>query len=166
MGKFISLAAILLAVSTLGLCGCSKPEQGSDKANAALRAEVKEILETIHSVDKDTLSPVDRGDIVNSDILEIIRKYNRLCELTGISFYSWVLSSPGTDPASQERFKKLTETNPKLIPFYAEDEVSGTLYFAAPPEQEFIIKKYKDWFAKNGETFDFYALQKARTKQE
>jgi DNA-binding transcriptional LysR family regulator len=45
------------------------------------------------------------------------------------------------------------------------DEISGNIYFAPPPEQEFIINKFKTWFAKNGETFDFYALQQARIKK-
>ena len=85
--------------------------------------------------------------------------------MTGVNFFSWVLSDPNSPFFTPEQYKKLTEMNPKIIPFYVEDEISGNIYFAPPPEQEFIINKFKTWFAKNGETFDFYALQQARIKK-
>lgn len=147
--------------------GCSDPEKEKAEANIALRNEVKEILEAIQPVHKGFLTSEERSDIVNSDIIITLDKYKRLCELTGLMFYSWVLSESNNNPFfTNEQFQKLTENNPKLIPFFVEDEVSGTLYFAPPPEQEFIISKYKNWFAKNGETFDFHALQQKRNKTE
>lgn len=166
MAVFNRIFIAFLMVAALFFCGCSNPEEERAKANAALRAEVKEILETIHIVEKGVLTSVDRGDIVNNDILLILEKYKRLCELTGINFFSWVLSDPNSPFFTPEQYKKLTELNPRIIPFYVEDEISGNLYFAPPPEQEFIINKFKAWFAKNGETFDFYALQQARTKKQ
>ncbi|MBR2723647.1 MAG: hypothetical protein IKB77_04870 [Lentisphaeria bacterium] len=165
MSKITAFCLAVIAVCSMFFAGCSNPEEEKAKANAALRAEVREILENIHIVEKAVLTSVDRGDIVNNDILIILDKYKRLCELTGISFYSWVLSEPNSPFLSSEQFKKLTEQNPKVIPFYVEDDISGNIYFAPPPEQEFIINKFKAWFAKNGETFDFYALQQARTKK-
>lgn len=166
MHIFKSFSALLCISLCIFLCGCSDPVEEKAKNNAALRAEVREILDTIHTVDKGILTSVDRGDIVNSDILIILDKYKRLCELTGISYYSWVLTEPNSQFFTAEQFQKLTERNPKIVPFYVEDEMSGNIYFAPPPEQDFIIGKYKAWFAKNGETFDFDALQKARTPQK
>ncbi len=165
MSKTTAFLFALITACSMFFAGCSNPEEEKAKANAALRAEVREILENIHIVEKAVLTSVDRGDIINNDILIILDKYKRLCELTGISFYSWVLSEPNSPFLSSEQFKKLTEQNPKVIPFYIEDDISGNIYFAPPPEQEFIINKFKAWFAKNGETFDFYALQQARTKK-
>lgn len=165
MKKIFLLCAVFAALMTF-CCGCSDPAAEKEKSNAALRAEAKEILDTIHVVEKGILSTADRADIVNGDILMIYEKYKRLCELTGLKFYSWVLTAPGTPFYSEEHFKKLTENTPKLIPFGVEDEMSGALYFAPPQEQEFIINKYKDWFARNGESFDFDAVQKERNIKE
>ena len=164
---FIFINGILLA-GAIFLCGCSNPEEEKANTNAVLRAEVKEILDSIQPIHKGILTTSDRNDIVNnSDIVITLDKYKRLCELTGLKFYSWILSEASNNPFfTDEQFQKLTENNPKLIPFYVEDEASGTLYFAPPPEQEFIINKYKEWFAKNGETFDFHSLQKKRNKTE
>lgn len=165
MKKTFFLFAVLAVLMT-SFCGCSDPAVEKEKSNAALRAEVTEILDSIHVVEKGILSTADRADIVNGDILMIYEKYKRLCELTGLKFYSWVLTAPNTPFYSEEHFKKLTERTPKLIPFCVEDDMSGTLYFAPPQEQEFIINKYKDWFAKNGGTFDFDAVQKERNIKE
>ena len=165
MINFRLAASVLLMMLALCFAGCSNPEEEKAKANAALRAEVEEILNTIHIVEKGVLTSVDRGDIINNDILTILEKYKRLCELTGVNFYSWVLSDPNSPFFTPEQYKKLTEMNPKIIPFYVEDDISGNIYFAPPPEQEFIINKFKTWFAKNGGTFDFYALQQARIKK-
>ena len=166
MKKITSFLFILTVLSGIFICGCSNPEEERAKANAALRAEVKEILDSIHIVEKGVLTSVDRGDILNNEILQILERYKRLCELTGLTYYSWVLSEANSPFFTLEQYQKLTERNPKIIPFYVEDEISGTIYFAPPPEQEFIITKYKNWFAKNGDTFDFDALQKARSTTE
>ena len=165
MINFRLAASVLFMMLALCFAGCSNPEEEKAKANAALRAEAEEILNTIHIVEKGVLTSVDRGDIINNDILTILEKYKRLCELTGVNFYSWVLSDPNSPFFTPEQYKKLTEMNPKIIPFYVEDDISGNIYFAPPPEQEFIINKFKTWFAKNGGTFDFYALQQARIKK-
>lgn len=156
----------ILAVCALVLCGCSDPVEEKAKANAALRAEVAEILESINIVDKKVLTSVDRGDIVNSDILQMVEKFKRLRELTGVTFYAWVISEPNSEHFPAEQYKKLTERAPGVIPFYVEDDLSGNIYFAPPPEQEFIINKYKAWFDQNGGVFDFDALQKSRNQKQ
>ncbi len=166
MRRFVCFCTVVFAVMSVFFCGCSNPEEEKAKANAALRAEVQEILDSLQVVDKSMLSAVDRGDILNSEIMLMLDKFKRLSEITGLVFYSWVLSEPNTPYFSEEQYQKLTVNHPKLIPFYVEDEMSGTIYFAPPPEQEFIIEKYKEWFAKNGAAFDFDAVQKAYKNQK
>ena len=162
MKKF-SLAVI--AFLTVILCGCSDPAAEKAKNNAALRAEVAEILESIHIVDKKVLTSVDRGDVVNSDILQIVEKFKRLRELSGITFYAWAISEPDNEHFTAEQYKKLTERTPGIIPFYVEDDFSGNIYFAPPPEQDFIISKYKAWFDRVGGVFDFDAQLNRSKKQ-
>lgn len=156
----------ILVISAFILFGCSDPVEEKAKSNAALRAEVAEILESINIVDKKILTSVDRGDIVNSDILQIVDRFKRLRELTGVTFYAWVISEPNSEHFPAEQYKKLTERTPGIIPFYVEDAMSGNIYFAPPPEQEFIIGKYKAWFEQHGNTFDFDALQKSRIQKK
>ena len=115
MKKFMLLIAVVFLAF---FCGCSDPAAEKEKANAALRAEVKEILDTIHIVEKGILSTADRSDIVNGDILMIFDKYKRLCELTGLNFYSWILTTPDGKFYTEEHFRKLTENTPKLVPFF------------------------------------------------
>ena len=166
MKKIALFMAFFAGVLAFILCGCSDPAAEKAANNAAIRAEVQEILETIHIVDKKMLTSVDRGDIVNSDILQIIEKFKRLKELTGVTFYAWVISDPNSEHFPAEQYKKLTERTPGIIPFYVEDDLSGAIYFAPPPEQEFIIGKYKEWFDRQGGVFDFDALQKIRTNKK
>lgn len=161
-----NVLSVLAAAVMILFAGCSDPAEEKAKSNAALRAEFKELIESIHIIEKGILTVADRADIVNADIMLMLDKYKRINELTGISFYSWVISTPGSPYYTNEHFQKLTERTPRLIPLYVEDEMSGTLYFAPPPEQEFIINKYKEWFASKGQTFDFDAVQNEMKNNE
>ena len=67
MINFRLAASVLFMMLALCFAGCSNPEEEKAKANAALRAEVEEILNTIHIVEKGVLTSVDRGDIINND---------------------------------------------------------------------------------------------------
>ena len=161
-----NLSLLFFGLLLFCLCGCSDPAEEKIKNNAALRAEVAEILETLQIVDKKILTSVDRGDIVNNDILQTVEKIKRLHMLTGHIVLAKLNSQVDNEHFPYEYFKKLTERYPGVVPFYMEDEISGNIYFAPPPEQEFIISKYREWFDRNGGKFDFDARLKAISKKQ
>ena len=163
MKKF---SLFVFGILLICLCGCSDPVKEKEKSNAALRAEVAEILETLQIVDKKMLTSVDRGDIVNNDILQTVEKLKRLRILTNYIVHAKLNSQVDEEHFPYQQFKKLTERYPGVVPFYIEDEISGNIYFAPPPEQEFIINKYREWFDRNGGTFDFDASLKSISQKQ
>lgn len=152
----------ILTICLCGLAvfvgGCSSAEDEKNKANEAYRAEFKANLDTLRVVDKQVFTAADRGDIVNGDIVTMMKNLKRMVEMTEVEFFSHPVTDVDGSVYTEEYKSILTRSTGGFIPLYFEDEVSGNVYFAPAAEQEFIIKKWKDWYEKNGQNFDYHKV--------